>query len=229
MSSSSSSLNAFCSILISLVDYVSTEIPSTEKKAAVVKIKLETAIEYGPEQLCKKFVNELRPHVTLILKKDDTFIYEHLPKLDVIKDVNITSVWDSCSPEIQTEIWSRLNTAFTLGSLAINDIVESTAKNMSGFDGQDFDPDQLGGAVQQIMPAVMSMMGPLMQNLGGNRGDKKNAAKQAADPNSPMMQMISNMMGGINTNPDTRGAVVQKRLRQKLDKSKTKTSKNSLL
>lgn len=199
---SSTNLNAFGSTLLSMIKYIGENIPECTEKAAVVHIKAETAIDFAAENLCKSFVNELSPHVGLIASRDEAFITNILPTLPIIKDMKMTEVWNTCSDKVKAEVWNRLNTAFMLASAAANTEIAGAAANAAGFDPNSVDPNELSEMMKNIMPGMMNMLGPMMSQMGGGGGSKKQnnkakkeLAKQAADPNSPMQQMIQNSLG----------------------------------
>lgn len=193
------SVESFTKTLVSFIEYVRDNVPDCRKAAKVVLIKAETALSMSPEMLCSQFVEELQPHVGLITSRDPAFVSDVLPTLKVIKDMKISGVWSQCSSEIQNEVWNRLNSVLMLGLAAANEINASkkSTDGVSRLSSEDIDPSELGDMMQKIMPGMMSMMGPMLQGMGGgaNRKQKKKLARDAADPNSPLQKMAQGALG----------------------------------
>jgi hypothetical protein len=239
---SSTNKNAFAKTVTSLIEYcrdsfkdmAKNGVPNAEeahKKAKVVLIKAETAIDLGLDAFCQEFVKKLSPHVAAITTRDDSFIHDVLPTMKVLKDMNITGVWSSCPKEFQDQVWNRLNTAYMLASAAVNTEIASAAAKGSGVSPDSINPDELGQVMQNIMPGMMNMLGPMMQNLagggrGGNKQMKKKLARDAANPNSPLQQMAQGMLG---INLPQKDQENEQQTSNSNDKGKQRTARRDLI
>ncbi len=245
MTDKASNQQNFINILTELVVYVQKNIPVVAEKAKVVGFKLEAAVDLAPAMLCTEFVKKLKPFAMQLINRDESFFLNHGKEIPIVKDINLELEWANLSETVQNEIWKRVNSAFTFATLASHESASNTQKSLAGgIEGlKDIDPSQLGETVQNLMPAVMQMMGPMLQSFqgaaGGGPAKTTGGAQKASQLNSPMMQMLQGFMGGGTQMPSNltpvkelnrpadyqnRKEMMKQRLRNKLKERQAKSA-----
>ncbi len=190
---------AFFQTLFKLISFIETNISGCEKAVTVARIKLETGIEFAPAAVCKEFVTFLTPFVGLITARDDSFILENLQHVPIVKDLPLHSAWGTLSDAQKAEVWNIINAAYMLASASANAIVSRTASdaaNVSNLEG--FDPAEMSDVVTGMLPAVMGMLGPMLQNLQGGGGG---GGRRGGGGNAGMQQMLQTMASAGGSKP----------------------------
>jgi hypothetical protein len=196
-------IKAFTQVVRSFFDFIEKQVPEHSDRVRTYKLKFDAAIEVFPTHAVNMFVKELKPYAADIATRNEkVLLTECVEKVAILKDIDLINIWKNLSTNAKDEVWNRLNSALMLATVASNADAASLQGPMEGID-----PNELGNAVQNVLPTVMKMMGPMMAQLGGgnvpgNRDAQRKAAKEAANPNSPMMQMISGLVGSMSEQGD---------------------------
>lgn len=230
MTDKTANLQNFINILTNLVNYVQENIPVVQEKAKIVGFKLEAAVDLAPINLAKEFVKKLQPYASQLINREEQFFLEYAKDIPIVKDINLELEWKNLDSKVKNELWTRVNSAFTFATLVSNEEAAATQQSFAKMPGfENIDTAQLGESVQKLMPAVLNMMGPLLGGPGGKKSRK--GARDACNPNNPMMKFAQNMMGidvkeSNRTNQDRkRKEQVKDRLRKKIERRKSEQSK----
>lgn len=230
MTSQDANLKNFVDIFLTIPTLIAKYVPIMADTAKILGFKLEAASDLAPEKLCAEFVNALKPYASLLIAQDDAFFLEHFQHIIYLKDFDqLPFLWQTADHKFKKELWRKLNSAFTFATLANNSQAAAPLQGIN-FSGEgEFDASQLGETVQQMMPAVLSMLGPMMQGLSG--GKTKAGAAAAASPDNPMMQALAGMIGGPPPSHGRQRATQERaKLKAKVEeRKKKKANVNSLI
>lgn len=163
----SETLEEFLSVLNDLIVYVESNIPNIDqKKVSVLKIKLETATEFAPKQLCETLYKKLKPFAHAIYQQDETVILEHFKEIPILRHFDLETVWPSTPDSIKKNLWQRLLSIFTLATIAMEEIGQIPAGTIIPPNmGDSGDMQQLTAQISSAMPMIFQMLGPMLSNM----------------------------------------------------------------
>lgn len=215
-------LEQFIKIISSIIPYSYKHVPQCKSYINLAEIKLSTAAKFGPQLFCQEYYDALKPFYLQLMSKDEDFFLKESEKLPILKDIKIDEVFPTLSKEVKDGYFIILANAFTTAGLAINEEIGKTANQLSGTNAN---PEEIGAAMQKMMPAVMNMLEPMLK--GGGDG---------APGGNPLLSALAGMMGGggiprsQNNNINKKKDRTVERLKKKInDRNSAKENLKKLL
>lgn len=171
----SQNLERFQTILLGLVDYIEQNIPQCSKEAQVARFKVEAGLDLNAPEVARRFSDTLSEYAELIADRDEEFIRGPAKTIPFLDKLDLEAIWSSIDATVKDELWKRFNKALTFASLAAGAGGGGGAPNLPG----DINSEEFMGQVQNMMPMVMQMMGPMLGQMKAGAGGKKSISGRA--------------------------------------------------
>lgn len=107
------------------------------------------------------YMGGIAPFASKISNKDESFIFEDLPNIELLKDLKFASLWEKASPRTKDAIWQYMQTLYMLGT-AISAVPQETLSVIENLARDAADKIQGGeideSALQKMMAGFLGGM-----------------------------------------------------------------------